>query len=83
VLGATQNIFPCVDKEYIFLYNEYTGFILDKKVMFLTGRNVMANKVFVDSNVWVYLFSAEDHIKSKLSEQFIATKGSTNTLVVS
>jgi len=41
------------------------------------------NKIFVDSNVWVYLFSEEDNDKCKIAEQFILENGEINTLVIS
>jgi predicted nucleic acid-binding protein len=32
----------------------------------------MTDKVFIDSNVWVYLFSDNSNCKSKIAEEFIA-----------
>ena len=31
----------------------------------------MTEKVFIDSNVWVYLFSDNEHHKAKVVEQFL------------
>ena len=43
----------------------------------------MVDKVFVDSNLWVYLFSSEDNSKYKASEQFILNNSNKNALVIS
>ena len=43
----------------------------------------MIDKIFVDSNVWVYLFSNEDNVKCKIAENFITENISKNILVIS
>jgi len=42
----------------------------------------MTNRVFVDSNVWVYLFSGEDEIKKRKAQQFLSN-GPIKTLLIS
>jgi len=41
------------------------------------------DKLFIDSNVWVYLFTNEDSVKCKIAEQFIQQNCLKNVLVVS
>jgi predicted nucleic acid-binding protein len=43
----------------------------------------MTDKVFVDSNVWVYLFTNEDNAKSKIAERFILENSLNHILVIS
>jgi len=43
----------------------------------------MMNKLFIDSNVWVYLFVNENNKKSKAAEQFILNNESNSILVIS
>ena len=43
----------------------------------------MMNKIFVDSNVWIYLFADEDNPKCKIAEKFIASNAATNIIVIS
>jgi len=43
----------------------------------------MTDKVFVDSNVWLYLFLKDDEYKFKIAEKFIYEKGNNNILVIS
>ena len=41
--------------------------------------NVMKDKIFVDSNIWIYLFTSDDILKNELARKFIVentTKGS-------
>jgi predicted nucleic acid-binding protein len=40
-------------------------------------------RLFVDSNVWVYLFTAEDIVKCKIAEDFIRQNANENVLVIS
>ena len=44
---------------------------------------VMTDKVFVDSNIWLYLFLKEDEDKFKRAEKFIYEKGNKNILIIS
>jgi predicted nucleic acid-binding protein len=43
----------------------------------------MTERIFVDSNVWVYLFASEDNQKSKIGEYFILENSIKHTLVIS
>jgi len=43
----------------------------------------MTDRIFIDSNVWVYLFTHEDGSKCKVAEQFISENGSRIALVIS
>ncbi|GHT57340.1 DNA-binding protein [Bacteroidia bacterium] len=43
----------------------------------------MIDKLFIDSNVWIYLFTNEDNIKCKIAENFILENGVDNILVIS
>jgi predicted nucleic acid-binding protein len=43
----------------------------------------MTDRIFVDTNVWIYLFSTEDSSKSKAAGDFILANGRINTLVIS
>ena len=45
--------------------------------------NAMRDSIFIDSNVWVYLFSADDENKRNIAEQFIKTNGNKNIFVIS
>ena len=54
-----------------------------KKAIFSTEMNAMKDRIFIDSNVWVYLFSADDDDKRNVAEQFIKTNGSDNILIIS
>ena len=44
---------------------------------------VMIDKIFVDSNVWIYLFADESNPKSKTAENFIAEAATSNIIVIS
>jgi len=41
------------------------------KVISSIVTNVMKDKVFVDSNIWIYLFTSDDVLKNKLARDFI------------
>ena len=43
----------------------------------------MIDKVFIDSNIWIYLFTNEDNPKCKVAEQFIRENGVKNILIIS
>jgi predicted nucleic acid-binding protein len=43
----------------------------------------MTDSIFIDSNVWVYLFSQEDDRKSGSAETFIAANAESSRFVVS
>jgi predicted nucleic acid-binding protein len=43
----------------------------------------MINRIFVDTNVWIYLFAKEDNPKSKIAEYYIAENSANNVLVIS
>ncbi|MDR2679913.1 MAG: PIN domain-containing protein [Tannerella sp.] len=43
----------------------------------------MADKIFVDSNVWVYLFTSDEKEKNNRARQFIRDNGAGNVLVIS
>ncbi|GHU79650.1 twitching motility protein PilT [Clostridia bacterium] len=44
---------------------------------------LMTGRIFVDSNIWVYLFTKEDNPKRGIAESFIAKNAGENTLVIS
>ena len=54
-----------------------------KKNMFLTEIVAMIDRIFVDSNVWVYLFTKDDNSKYAIVEKFILKNGYQNSLVIS
>ncbi len=43
----------------------------------------MTDRVFVDSNIWIYLFLNEDSRKHDIAERFIAQSGLKRILVIS
>jgi predicted nucleic acid-binding protein len=43
----------------------------------------MTDKIFIDSNVWCYLFIKEEHEKYKISEKFIYEKADNSVFVIS
>jgi predicted nucleic acid-binding protein len=43
----------------------------------------MKDKVFVDSNIWVYLFTSEDNAKSKAAYEYITQSAENCHLVIS
>jgi len=45
--------------------------------------NAMKDSVFVDSNVWIYLFSTDDENKRNIADKFIKTNGNKNMFVIS
>ena len=45
--------------------------------------NAMTDRLFVDSNIWVYLFLPDDERKLRIAERFIRENGSRGTLVIS
>jgi len=52
-------------------------------VISLTGMIVMTDRVFVDSNIWVYLFTGDDDIKSAAASEYIAESLEKRRLVIS
>jgi predicted nucleic acid-binding protein len=45
--------------------------------------SAMIDKIFIDSNVWCYLFIKEEHEKYKIAEQFISEKANNSIFVIS
>ncbi|MDR1072337.1 MAG: PIN domain-containing protein [Treponema sp.] len=43
----------------------------------------MTDKIFVDSNIWIYLFTSEDHEKSRTASKYIAENAKNCLLVIS
>ena len=43
----------------------------------------MTDKIFIDSNIWVYLFTDDSDAKSKTAKTFITENAETNRLVIS
>jgi predicted nucleic acid-binding protein len=43
----------------------------------------MTDKIFVDSNIWVYLFSSDNSAKSKTAQAYITKTAESSRLVVS
>jgi predicted nucleic acid-binding protein len=52
------------------------------KIINSTVKNVMANKIFVDSNVWVYLFLQDDNEKYKIAEKFFIENSSDSIFII-
>ena len=44
--------------------------------------NVMKDKIFVDSNIWIYLFTSEDIIKNELARKFIEENTNNDNILV-
>jgi predicted nucleic acid-binding protein len=40
------------------------------------------DRIFIDSNIWVYLFSHEEENKREIAESFITNQGNANTIIV-
>ena len=46
--------------------------------------NAMKDKIFVDSNIWIYLFTSDDVLKNELARNFILDNtAKENILVIS
>jgi predicted nucleic acid-binding protein len=43
----------------------------------------MTDRIFIDSNVWLYAFTHEDDKKGRIVERFISNNGPVNAFVVS
>jgi len=43
----------------------------------------MTNKMFIDSNIWIYLFTNEDNSKCIMAEKFIRENSNINILIIS
>ena len=43
----------------------------------------MTDRIFVDSNVWVYLFTDEKNIKNRAANEYITKNAKTNRLIIS
>ena len=43
----------------------------------------MTDKIFIDSNIWCYLFIKDEHEKYKIVEQFISEKANNSIFVIS
>jgi predicted nucleic acid-binding protein len=43
----------------------------------------MTGRIFVDSNIWIYLFAEDDNEKSRISRKFILEKANDNHLIIS
>ena len=43
----------------------------------------VTKRIFVDSNIWVYLFADDSDVKSKAAKTFITENAQTNRLVIS
>jgi predicted nucleic acid-binding protein len=53
------------------------------EIINLTGRNVMTDKLSVDSNIWLYIFLDNDDQKYKIASDYIDKNSSESILVVS
>ena len=51
--------------------------------MYSTGINYMKNRIFIDSNIWLYIFLEEEGAKTEAAKQFISNKVNEDTLVIS
>jgi predicted nucleic acid-binding protein len=43
----------------------------------------MTGRIFIDSNVWIYLFAKEDNEKNSIARKFISEKSRDNNLIIS
>ena len=43
----------------------------------------MTDRIFVDSNLWVYLFTDDDEVKSKVAKEYITKSAESSRLVIS
>jgi predicted nucleic acid-binding protein len=43
----------------------------------------MTDKIFIDSNIWCYLFVNDEHEKYKIAEEYISSKASDAIFVIS
>jgi predicted nucleic acid-binding protein len=43
----------------------------------------MTDRIFVDSNIWIYLFTTDDSVKSKAVKKYISERAEHSVLVVS
>ena len=43
----------------------------------------MTDRIFVDSNIWIYLFAAEDCFKNKIAQEYISNNAERKHLVIS
>jgi predicted nucleic acid-binding protein len=52
--------------------------------MFLIGLTAMPkNRIFIDTNIWIYFFTEENDIKCKISKEFITENMVKSSLIVS
>ena len=42
----------------------------------------MQNKIFIDSNIWLYLFLQEGNRKYKIAEEYLLSKNSNSTFII-
>lgn len=54
-----------------------------KTISNLTETTIMMNRVFIDSNIWIYLFTSGDNIKNKTAKEFIYKSIADNHVTVS
>ena len=52
-------------------------------IISLSVTNVMTDRIFVDSNIWIYLFTTGDSVKSKAAKKYISECVEYSLLVVS
>jgi predicted nucleic acid-binding protein len=43
----------------------------------------MTGRIFIDSNVWIYLFAKEENEKNSIARKFISEKSKDNHLIIS
>lgn len=43
----------------------------------------MTERIFVDSNIWIYLFTDDDDLKSNIASEFISENVENNCLIIS
>ena len=43
----------------------------------------MTDNIFVDSNIWIYLFTFDNDIKNKIANDFIAENAKNNRIIIS
>ena len=52
------------------------------KILNSIVTNVMKDKVFVDSNIWIYLFASDDNLKNERARNFITDNTAKGSILV-
>ena len=52
------------------------------KILSSIATNAMKDKIFVDSNIWIYLFTSDDVSKNEIARNFIADNAAKGNILV-